>query len=234
MQSIRAVLFDFHTTLVDGGDPRSWIAEAVTLSGAAAPLRLDAAADFLDRIWEHAGDLDPDSTRDLNPIDHRRVFDLLMERARVEEGIDISEALADELYRTMPDQWRPYADTRGVLACLRAGGIRTALISNVGIEIFPILDREDLAELLDSVVLSCHVGAVKPDPAIFDYAVRSLGVSPAECLMVGDSPDADAGAARLGIRTLLLPRTRGPEHGLSIVCRMLGLPGFGPADRYEF
>jgi FMN phosphatase YigB (HAD superfamily) len=40
--------------------------------------------------------------------------------------------------------------------------------------------------------------------------------------MVGDSPDDDTGAARLGVRTLILPRTRGPVHGLEVVLRLVG------------
>lgn len=233
MQSIRAVLFDFHTTLVDGGDPRLWIAQAVARSGEPPPRHLDAAAYFLDHIWEHANEVDPESTRDLNPTDHRRVFDLLMAHARTNSGVDISDALAAELYRILPEQWRPYAETRAVLSCLRDAGVRTALISNVGIEIQPLLDLYGISELLDTVVLSCHVGAVKPDAAIFDYAVRSLGVRAEECLMVGDSPDADAGAATVGIRTLLLPRTPGRTHGLEIVCRILGLAGPAEVDYYD-
>lgn len=39
--------------------------------------------------------------------------------------------------------------------------------------------------------------------------------------MVGDSWRDDAGAAALGIRTLLLPRTTGPVHGLDAVLRLV-------------
>jgi FMN phosphatase YigB (HAD superfamily) len=39
--------------------------------------------------------------------------------------------------------------------------------------------------------------------------------------MVGDNPHDDAGAALLGIRTLLLPRTSGPRHGLDVVLRLV-------------
>ena len=35
--------------------------------------------------------------------------------------------------------------------------------------------------------------------------------------MFGDSVDADGGAGRHGVRTLVLPRTSGPEQGLGAV-----------------
>jgi FMN phosphatase YigB (HAD superfamily) len=39
--------------------------------------------------------------------------------------------------------------------------------------------------------------------------------------MVGDSWKDDAGAGALGIRTLILPRTRGRVHGLDAVLRLV-------------
>ena len=216
-------MFDFHTTLVDGGDPHEWLALAGATTGAPLPIHLDAAAHFLHNVWEHAGDVDPDSSRDLSPADHRRVFDELMAHAREAEGVDIDPALAAELYRIMPEQWHPYADALPVLRSLRAAGLRIALISNVGIEVAPILDRTGLAEFLDAVVLSCHVGAVKPDPVIFERALADLRVEPRHALMVGDSQVADAGAVGCGVRTLLLPRTQGRIRGLDIVCRVAGV-----------
>lgn len=227
------MLFDFHTTLVDGGDPAEWISEAVSNIGAPPPKNLAAAANYLDRIWEHVDVVDPHSSRDLNPEIHREVYDQLMDHARQTSDVDISPALAAELYRIMADQWRPYADARPVLRCLRQAGIRTALVSNVGIDIRGVLDRYGISDYLDTTVLSCQAGTVKPEPAIFQHAMQALGVRPEECLMVGDSYLADAGAAAIGIRTLLLPRTEGRIHGLDIVCRIVGVPFTEDVDWYD-
>jgi beta-phosphoglucomutase-like phosphatase (HAD superfamily) len=72
------------------------------------------------------------------------------------------------------------------------------------------------------VVLSYEVGVVKPDPEIFRRATNLLGLSAEQTLMVGDSWRDDAGAAAIGIRTLILPRTIGPVHGLASVLRLVG------------
>ncbi len=63
---------------------------------------------------------------------------------------------------------------------------------------------------------------MKPDPAIFELAAKSLGLPAHELLMVGDAVDDDGAAARIGMRTLILPRTRGTTHGLEQVLRLVG------------
>ena len=52
----------------------------------------------------------------------------------------------------------------------------------------------------DGVVLSEDIGVNKPDPAIFEYALRVAGVSKAETLMIGDNFEVDIeGAQQVGI-----------------------------------
>jgi HAD superfamily hydrolase (TIGR01509 family) len=76
--------------------------------------------------------------------------------------------------------------------------------------------------LIDGLVLSFEVGLVKPDPAIYARALEVLGVPAGQALMVGDSPKDDVGGVSLGIRTLVLPRTEGPVHGLTTVLQIAG------------
>ena len=57
---------------------------------------------------------------------------------------------------------------------------------------------------------------------IFAMAARGLGLPATDLLMVGDSVHDDGGAAVLGIRTLILPRTTGDRHGLEQVVRLIG------------
>jgi FMN phosphatase YigB (HAD superfamily) len=79
-----------------------------------------------------------------------------------------------------------------------------------------------MGDLFDAVILSFEVGSVKPQRPIFQVALDALAVPAGRALMVGDNATDDAGAARLGIRTLLLPRTQGVEHGLGLVLRLVG------------
>jgi HAD superfamily hydrolase (TIGR01509 family) len=210
---ITGVLFDFHSTLVDQGDAASWLGHALARAPHALgdDQRIDLLA-FLDRIWENARVIDPLSARDRSPVDHERVFHELLVH-----GPSMDAALADALYAALLDSWQAYADTAPTLRALRAAGVRIGVVSNVGVSIRGVLEREGLDDLVDVVVLSCEVGAVKPDSEIFAIALDLLGRSAAETLMVGDSGHDDVGGTALGMRTLVLPRTRGAVHGLGVV-----------------
>jgi HAD superfamily hydrolase (TIGR01509 family) len=221
---IEAVLFDFHSTLVDQGDARAWVELAWARLGrpatAAAGLgeaRLAALAGWMDRIWEHALEVDPHAERDLSMVRHRAVYDRLVGRLP-----DLEPALAGALYETMLDTWVPYEDTLPVLAALRARGLKLGLVSNAGVDVRRVVERAGMARLLDAVVVSHEIGAVKPHPPIFERALAALGVPAERALMVGDSPRDDVGAAFLGVRTLILPRTSGLVHGLDAVVRLVG------------
>jgi FMN phosphatase YigB (HAD superfamily) len=219
---IRGIVFDFHHTLVHGGDAAAWLQTAWDDLGRGGnpraglgPQAYEKAVAFLDRLWEHARDVDPDNTRDLDSGRHREVFDRTVERAT-----GIGAELSDALYRSMHLQWDTYDDTLPVLTALRDVGVRVALLSNVGYDLGAILERTKIAPLLDGTVMSFSHGVVKPDVVIFQRALDVLGLPASEVLMVGDAWRDDAAAAALGIRTLVLPRTDSPVHGLELVLRL--------------
>lgn len=216
---IDTVLFDLHSTLVDQGDAQEWLDRGWRAAGlpggrgSLGPARHARLLNLLDRIWSFAQEVDPAARRDLDPVTHRTVFHAVL------TGEGFEERLAGGLYETLLDPWRAYDDAAPTMRALRDAGIRVVVLSNIGIDARPMLARTGLLPLADAVLLSCEVGVVKPDPAIFRIAVLRVGSVPQRALMVGDSP-ADAGALTAGIRTLLLPRTRLPVHGLDAVLRL--------------
>lgn len=220
---IRAVLFDLHQTLVDGGDTQRWLDLAWRhLDRPGRPQLRDGVptselATWLDDVWQHAALIDPAADRDLDGDAHRRVF---VDTVAAAPGTD--PELTAALYTTLPDALTAYDDARPVLEALVEHRVRTAVLSNIGFDVRPMLERSGLLPLLDAVVLSFEVGAVKPDPTIFRLALDRLDAAPERTLMVGDNWRDDGGAAALGIRTLVLPRTRGPIHGLAAVQRLVG------------
>jgi len=210
---IRAVLLDFHATLVDQGDAHEWLEAGLARSGVALGQAERAAiTERLDDIWMHARVIDPDSGRDHSAQAHAAVFREVMTG-------HAPDALVEALYAVMLDMWWAYDDSAPLLEALRARGVRTAVLSNVGVDIRPVMARQGL--VTDAVILSCAVGAVKPQPEIFAAALAALDVPAEDALMVGDSWKDDAGAGALGIRTLILPRTRGRVHGLDAVLRLV-------------
>ena len=229
---IRGVVFDLNATLVHAGEPHAWMVAAMaaidadpTLGGIFDPQEhprsalpdFDALIPWADRIWEHARDVDPGSERDLSPARHREVYDRMLDRMGI-----VPPVLGEALYRTMLGQWQAYDEASDVLAELRARGVVTAILSNIGLDPRSVLERTALADLIDVEVFSFEVGMVKPDPAIFTLTAGRLGLATEDLLMVGDTVADDGAAALVGMRTLILPRTRGTTHGLQQVLRLVG------------
>ena len=78
------------------------------------------------------------------------------------------------------------------------------VISNADGKIAEILGRCGIADCFKTITDSGIVGKEKPHPAIFDAAVRSLGVTPEESLYTGDVYSVDyLGATRFGMQAVL-------------------------------
>ena len=86
------------------------------------------------------------------------------------------------------------------VAQVRAGGIRTGLISNSwGTRRY---DRQLLRQLFDGVVISGEVGIRKPAPEIYSMGAQRIGVPPAACVFVDDLPFNLEPAQELGMATI--------------------------------
>ncbi len=123
------------------------------------------------------------------------------------------EDLPDEFYRHLGRfferraAWRVFPDVQPALESIGAAGIRRAVISNWVWALPELLHDLELAHHFEAVVASARVGYVKPQPEIFAHALQVTGIAPERAMHVGDNPDADvSGAARLGIRPVLLDR----------------------------
>lgn len=221
---IEGVIFDLHYTLVHAGEPELWLDLAWSQLGrpgdAAKALDSDLLRELygvLDQAWEIAREVDPTAQRDLDPATHERVFHTVLGRV---PGLDAE--LVAALYATLADVWMPYDDTLPALRALHDGGCRVVVLSNVGFDVRPVLERTGISGLIAGLVLSYEVGAVKPDPAIFNRALELIDMDASRALMVGDNFADDGAAAALGIRSLILPRTGNGTHGLDAVLRLVG------------
>ena len=135
---------------------------------------------------------------------------------------DVLEALLAAI------RFRAYPEVPDVLARLRAGGARLAVVSNWDVSLHDVLERTGLRPLLDGVVTSAEFGAAKPDPAIFARALELAGASAAGAVHAGDDVEADVhGARAAGIEPVLVARDG--EPGPEGVRRIPTLEGLIPA-----
>ena len=221
MTRIRGVLFDWGDTLFSPPDAAGVIVKAAAERG--VPIDPQRARDLWDELWEVGKKPEELAKgRDLSATAHREVWTGLFERANA-----AVPGIAATLYERVmdPRAWIPYPDTEATLRALRERGIKVGIVSNVPQDLRPIFAAHGLAGLVDSFTHSFEVGAEKPDPAIFLSACKALGTRPAETLMVGDHPVADAGALKAGLRFHLLPpdgavnKTRGLGQVVELVDR---------------
>ena len=77
-----------------------------------------------------------------------------------------------------------------IWARLRGEGLRLALCSNLASDYVTAL-RNALPDSPDVEVLSCKVGAIKPEPAIYAAMLDGLQIGAGRVLFVGDTPRAD-------------------------------------------
>jgi len=124
--------------------------------------------------------------------------------------------------------WRVLPEAPGVLADLRARGLRLAVVSNFDGRLGRVLDGLELRPLVDAVIVSSRAGSAKPDPAIFHAALAALDVRAGEALHVGDGPVEDAlGALGAGLRAALVggrPPSRPLPADVALLASLAELP----------
>lgn len=123
--------------------------------------------------------------------------------AEVSAAADWVEARSGELFRRgLP--WRPGAQE--VLTGVRALGVPTALVTSTIRSLAEIALDTLGRDSFDATVCGDEVGGRnKPDPEPYLRATRLLGVDPARCIAVEDSPTGVAAAVAAGCTVLAVP-----------------------------
>jgi putative hydrolase of the HAD superfamily len=123
---------------------------------------------------------------------------------------ELSDAEADArfavFYTYYRSEFKPFAD---VLPFLRQQqGRPLGLITNGS----SIIQRDKLAAggiagFFKTILISDDWNMEKPNPALFHMAARNLGVTPADCLFVGDNVELDfEGSRTAGMQSILISR----------------------------
>lgn len=200
--TIDAVLFDFSGTLFRLEADDGWAGDLTAADG--RPFEAAESAEIMDRLtapvhqavrfdahhqnaWER---------RDLEPALHREVYMEVLRQSGVEG------AQAGRLHARMvdPAEWTPYPDTGKVLEALSGNGIPVAVVSNIPFDLRPAFAARGWDDYIQVYALSFELGAVKPDPPIFEWTLERLNISPEAALMVGDSLENDGAATTLGCK----------------------------------
>lgn len=132
----------------------------------------------------------------------------LYRRLSGELGID-DEDLVQELYDVFSSRasYRLFDDVVPTLDRLTSSGYRLGVVSNFEEWLEKMLVELEVGHLFEVTVISGVAGIEKPDPQIYEIALREADVTPDVALHVGDSPAMDVEpATAVGMRAVLLDR----------------------------
>jgi HAD superfamily hydrolase (TIGR01549 family) len=190
---LTAVLFDFGGTLDSDGIPwkarffRLWSQEI----GSVEPERFDRA------FYEADDALVGNLPADLPLADTARRL-----AAGLASGLSAGRGNACERVASrFCEEAREHLAASAHLLERLASRYRLAVVSNFYGNLAAVCAEAGLPPAIAAAIDSAAVGAEKPDPRIFEAALRAVGARPSEALFVGDSLARDmAGARVLGMR----------------------------------
>ena len=95
---------------------------------------------------------------------------------------------------------------------------KTGLISNAWGDLRDFIVREKFDDAFDKMIISAEVGAMKPEPKIFQIALQQFGVKPEEAVFVDDFNVNIEGCEKVGIRGIYF---KDPETALQQLKELL-------------
>lgn len=181
----RAVLFDCDGVIVDS-EGMAFDLLAIDLAAHNLPLTTDQiAATFLGGtirgLWETARQMGATLPDDWVDDFYERLYGRLAEGTPLIPGV---VALLDQL------------DAAGIVYAIGSNGSERKMQVTLGQH--PGLIARFQGRLFSGQTL----GKPKPDPALYLHAAASLGMQPADCIVVEDSPTGARAASRANIRCL--------------------------------
>lgn len=216
MQQPKWIAFDMYTTLMDreaGGVPAlQSVMSRKNINGR------DATTLFNE--W-HYGVIRRYRTRFLTWKEAGRQS---MDELGARYGIPLVADDAQAIYDSFPS-WPTHPDTVPVLKKLKER-YKLAVVTNMDTDLFR---ATRLGVELDGYVTSEMAHAYKPSPAIFDYALKTLGCARGELLWAGTAIWADVMGARLADLTVVwIKRRMGRSVGA------MELEPWDPVPDYQF
>ncbi|WP_399139725.1 HAD family hydrolase [Streptomyces sp. NBUA17] len=143
-----------------------------------------------------------DSLRDYMGAAMHRVHDLVLERTGRRLPGDFDDVFHGRVFAAFERELEPVPGAVGVLEKLAADGVAYCVASSGSHERIRVGHRKTgLDRWFDDgrIFSSQDVGQGKPAPDLFLYAAERMGVAPARCVVVEDSPLGVQAAAAAGM-----------------------------------
>jgi putative hydrolase of the HAD superfamily len=206
--TFKGVFFDLYGTLLVYGDVHAawadWLgAFYERLSASGLSMSQEAFAEQCDGFF---GKPAPSVREDGLTVYERRVGAFAADL-----GLSLTDLQIQKTADATIQAWNKYTsldpEAKGVLSALRRTRA-VGLITNYDHppHVYLLLARLGLAALFDVVVVSGEVGIEKPDPRIFELAIKQAKLQPREVVYVGDTAADVHGALDAGLCPILIRR----------------------------
>lgn len=115
-----------------------------------------------------------------------------------------------DFLRSWTSQFVANTETHQAMRDIQSRGVRLGIVTNIYPGVFSVAVGMGVIPDLDYsvVVQSCELGIVKPDPEIFNHALRMAGVSPEQAVLIDDRAENTNAVERLGWSSLPFPPPR--------------------------
>ncbi|WP_165304646.1 HAD family phosphatase [Thermotoga sp. 38H-to] len=126
----------------------------------------------------------------------------------------------ERLEREVPELLRPIEENVKFLPALKRT-FKLYALSNYGRIYFEMVrERYDFFEFFDGMVISSHVGYLKPEKEIYLELIRRYKIVPEESLFIDDTPENVEAAREIGFRAVRLEE---PSRLKEILIRELNI-----------
>ena len=207
---IKAVFFDFFNTLVYFDPPREkhYADTAAEFGVRITPAAVAAALPEADAWWRSENSRSTIKDREQEAkFDAYRGYGLRILRD-AENTVSPEQALQMLAKAfSVGFKFKNFADSLPALQSLKSKNLQMGIVSNIGEQIDSYLDKSGFTDYFAYKITSFEAGCDKPQPQIFQLALKRAGVTAAEALFVGDQYDLDVvGARGAGITPILIDR----------------------------
>jgi FMN phosphatase YigB (HAD superfamily) len=167
-------------------------------------------------------------------IGHGSVRELIIEVCKMLSPPGYEKVIADRLEPQIKEGrsnlFRFFDDAEPALQAL-SKHCEMGLIANQSEDVCRLLEKSEIGRFFKVQAISSVVKLKKPDPAIFELALKKAGRPARECMMVGDRLDTDiCPANKLGMTTI---RTTNSLFALQVPVRECERPTYTVARLYE-
>ena len=121
----------------------------------------------------------------------------------------------EDLKHAVADIFELNADMVPLLSELKSAGMRLVLLSNTCVtHIEFVRSRWDVLDVFDAITTSWEVGALKPDPRIYESALAQANCPAKNCFFTDDIEDYVRQAQSIGIHARVFQNAQTTRHTL--------------------